>query len=352
MFAREVVRMTAVVSATPRILPDAPPPPTPMGLIAGGGRLPVLIAQSLRDLGHPVHGLGLADQYEPELPTLCSTFRPVGILRIGSWGRILSKLGVHHAIMVGKVDKAKLMHDPWRIFRHLPDWAAVVGWYRHLRFDKRTYAVLHAVADQLDKCGVTLLDSTAPIPDEMAHAGVMTRRKPTVMQQSDVDFAWPLLSQTLRLDIGQAIAVRERDIIAVEAVEGTDRMIERAGKLCRSRGWTLVKGARAGHDRRSDVPTVGMNTLKTLHSNGGGCLALAAGDVIMLDKHEMIEMADKLGISIVGIPAVHVLMDGDHSQHSYDMGTAPIAATPPSVMVAPSAGEALRTYSTIPNSIT
>ena len=280
-----------------------------MGLIAGGGRLPILIAQSLRDAGHPVHGLGLCNQFEPELPGLCSTFRTVGILRIGSWGRILSGLGVHHAIMVGKVDKAKLMHDPWRIFRNMPDWAAVVSWYKHLRHDKRSHAVLSAIAAQLNKSGVMLLDSTAPIPDELATIGTMTSKGPMQAQQADIDFAWPLLAHTLRLDIGQAIAVRERDVIAVEAVEGTDRMIERAGKLCRSKGWTLVKGARIGHDRRADVPTVGVNTIRNLHAHGGTCLALAAGDVIMLDKEEMIRLADRLGVAIVGVERLHGVTD-------------------------------------------
>ncbi|MCX5689957.1 MAG: LpxI family protein, partial [Planctomycetota bacterium] len=224
--------------------------------------------------------------------------------------RILSSLGVHHAIMVGKVDKAKLMHDPWRIFRNLPDWAAVVSWYKHLRHDKRSHAVLSAVAAQLNKSGVTLLDSTAPIPDEMATIGTMTSKGPGQAQQADIDFAWPLLAHTLRLDIGQAIAVRERDVIAVEAVEGTDRMIERAGKLCRAKGWTLVKGARIGHDRRADVPTVGVNTIRNLHAHGGTCLALAAGDVIMLDKEEMIRLGDRLGVAIVGVDSLHGVTDG------------------------------------------
>jgi len=276
-----------------------------VGLIAGGGRLPIRIATSLRDQGYPVHCLGLADQFEPELPQLCSSFRTVGILRMGSWGRILSKLGVRHAIMVGKVDKAKLMHDPWRLLRHFPDWATVVGWYKHLRHDKRSHAVLNAVADQLHRSGVALLDSTGPIPEDMATVGTMTKRAPSILQQADIDFAWPLLAHTLRLDIGQAIAVRERDIIAVEAVEGTDRMIERAGKLCRSKGWSLVKGARVGHDRRSDVPTVGVNTVRALHAHGGTCLALAAGDVIMLDKLDMIALADRLGVAIVGVEPCH-----------------------------------------------
>lgn len=283
------------------ILPDHPPPPTAIGLIAGGGGLPILIARSLRASGHPVHGLGLADQFDPELPGICSTFREVGILRVGSWGRILSKLGVHHAIMVGRVDKAKLMYDPWRVFRNLPDWPTLQAWYKHLRFDKRSHAVLGAVADELDRCGVKLLDSTAPIPDAMADVGVMTKLQPTPAQQADIELAWPLLTQLLRLDIGQAVAVRERDIISVEAIEGTDRMIERSGNLCRRRPWTLLKGARFGHDRRSDVPTVGINTINNLHAAGGTGLVLSAGDVIMLDKPEMIAAADRLGICMIGL---------------------------------------------------
>jgi hypothetical protein len=286
------------------VLPDTPPPPTAIGLIAGGGGLPLLIARSLRAMGHPVHGLGLAGQYDVALPHLCSTFREVGLLRLGTWGRILSKLEVHHAIMVGKVDKARLMHDPWRMVRHLPDVPTIMAWLR-LKRDRRSHAVLGLVADELTRSGVTLLDSTAPIPDQMSSLGVMTRRAPTPEQMADVEFAWPLLAHTLRLDIGQAIAVRERDVIAVEAVEGTDRMIERVGRLCRASGWVLCKGARIGHDRRADVPTVGINTIKNMHATGARCLALAANDVIMLDKEEMISIADRYGIAIVGMPPAY-----------------------------------------------
>lgn len=282
--------------------PDSPLPPTAIGLIAGGGGLPILIAKSLRQAGYPVHGLGLSRQYDLELPGLCSSFREVGLLRVGSWGRILNKMGVHHAIMVGKVDKAKLMHDPLRMVRNIPDWAAVRGWYKTLRRDRRSHALLSFVTDELRGFGVHLLDTTMPIQDEMASVGVMTSTVPTADQRGDIEFGWPLLAHTMQLDIGQVIAVRERDILAVEAVEGTDRMIERVGQVCRRRGWTLLKAARVGHDRRSDVPTVGINTVRNLHAAGGTCLALAAGDVIMLDKQEMIDLADKLGMSIVGVP--------------------------------------------------
>ena len=284
------------------ILPDPPPPPAGIGLIAGGGRLPIIVAEGLQDMGHPVHGLGLTRQYDPDLPALCTTFREVGLLRVGSWARKLNRLDVHHAIMVGRVDKAKIMHDPLRAVRNLPDLTTAKAWLR-IRHDRRSHALLGAIADELGRCGVHLLDSTLPIDDNLASSGVMTNRRPTPAQQTDVDFVWPLLTETLRLDIGQAIAVRESDVIAVEAVEGTDRMIERAGSLCRAKGWTLCKGARAGHDRRSDVPTVGLETIRRLHEHGGRCLALAAGDVIMIDKREMLELADELGIAILGVPA-------------------------------------------------
>ncbi len=291
-----------MTSAALTILPDPPPPGTPVGLIAGSGRLPIIVAEGLRASGHPIHGLGLGDSYDPLLPTLCASFQQVGVLRVGSWGRKLRGLGVHHAIMVGRVDKAKLMFDPLKLVKNLPDLPTLVGWYKVLRHDRRSHALLGFVARQLELAGVQLLDSTAPITDTLAQPGVMTTRHPTPEERADCDFAWPLLGELLRLDIGQAIAVKDRDIVAVEGIEGTDRMIERTGTLCRRGGWTLCKGARSGHDRRSDVPTVGIQTVENLAAAGGTCLALAAGNVIMLDKVRMLEVADQLGVAILGVP--------------------------------------------------
>ncbi|MBY0311683.1 MAG: UDP-2,3-diacylglucosamine diphosphatase LpxI [Phycisphaerales bacterium] len=298
------VTTSKLMAATLTILPDPPAPPTPIGLIAAGGRLPIMIAKGLAAAGHPIHALGLRNQYEPELPGLCTTFRKVGVLRVASWGGLLRKVDVRHAIMVGRIDKARLMYGmPWSIIHHVPDPQTLLAWFRHLRHDRRSHAVLVAVANELSRNGVHLIDSTAPIMDQLAEAGVMTKRQPTAQQRADIAFSWPLLSQTLRLDIGQAIAVRDRDIIAVEAVEGTDRMIERVGVICRATGWTLCKGARAGHDRRSDVPTVGPATIEMLYKHGGRCLALAAGDVIMIDKPQLLELADQLGVSVIGVAA-------------------------------------------------
>lgn len=218
--------------------------------------------------------------------------------------------------MVGRVDKARFMHNPAMMVRHLPDWRTLAVWFGKLRHDRRSHAVLAAIADELSRNGVHLIDSTSPIPDSLAEAGVMTSRHPTAAQREDVRFAWPILAELLRLDVGQAVSVRDRDVIAVEAVEGTDRMIERTGQLCRSSGWALCKGARAGHDRRSDVPTVGPDTIRNLHAAGGRCLALAVGDVIMVDKAEMLDLADQLGVAIIGVPMAHA--GTTHHQHHHN----------------------------------
>ena len=146
-----------------------------------------------------------------------------------------------------------------------------------------------------------MIDSTTFIPDHMASEGVMTRRAPTAEQESDIAFGWPLLKQVGSLDIGQSIAVREKDVIAVEAVEGTDRMIERAGELCRRKGWTLLKTARPGHDMRADVPTIGVSTIEKMHAAGGGCIAIGVGRVILVDRPAVLAAADRLGIAVVGV---------------------------------------------------
>jgi len=200
------------------------------------------------------------------------------------------------------VDKSKLMHSKSRMWQATPDLRALSLWYRHLRHDRRSAAVLSAICDELGNLGITLIDSTQPIPDHLATTGVMTKREPSALEQADIDFAWPLFQEILTLGVGQSLAVRDRDIIAVEAVEGTDRMIERAGECCPRGGWTLCKGASAKHDRRADVPTVGESTVRNAHAAGCRCIALAAGDVILVDRPETLTLADELGVSIVGRP--------------------------------------------------
>ena len=273
----------------------------PVGLIAGQGPLPVIVADSMRKAGKQVCCVGLSGQFAPELREHCDRFRSVGLLRPGQWIRTLRRWDVSEAVMIGRVSKRR-MHDPFRLFRTIPDVRALTLWYRRLRHDKRTPALLAALADELGASGVTLIDSTTYIQDQMATAGPMTKARPTHEQEADIEFAWPILNEALRLQIGQAIAVRERDVIAVEAVEGTTRMIERAGQLCRRHGWTLLKSAPVDQDRRADVPTIGEQTIRAMKDAGGGCIALGVGDVIIADKEGTLRLADELGIAIVGLP--------------------------------------------------
>ncbi len=270
-----------------------------VGLIAAAGRLPIIVAQGMRDAGVRICGVGLRGHYDATLPALCDAFSQAGVYRIGSWIRILRRHGVRQAIVVGRVSKGR-MHDPLRLFRQAPDLRAVRLWYRRLRHDRRDAAVLGALADELASGGVTLIDSTTWIGPTLADSGTMTAARPSDSQARDVEVGRPLLRAVASLQIGQAVAVSRGRVVAIEAVEGTDALIERASRLAEP-GWTLLKGPRAGHDMRADVPTVGVGTIEGLAAAGGGCLALAAGRVIMIDKAAVLAAADRAGIAVVGI---------------------------------------------------
>jgi len=272
----------------------------PLGLIAGQGRLPVMVARGVRAAGRRVVCVGLSDQFDAELQEHCDAFAEAGIIRIGRWIRLLRRFGAAEAVLVGRVGKAR-MYEPFRLLRQMPDWRAAKLWYRVLRHDKRNARLLAAVAEELGRGGITVIDSTTYIADHLADAGVMTRTRPTAAQEADIAFARPLVAGLNELDIGQAIAVKEREVIAVEAIEGTDRMIARAGELCRAGGWVLVKAAKRDQDMRFDVPTVGPATIAKLKEAGGKCLAVEAGKVILVDKPAFLAAADRAGIAVVGI---------------------------------------------------
>ncbi|MDH3585289.1 MAG: UDP-2,3-diacylglucosamine diphosphatase LpxI, partial [Phycisphaerae bacterium] len=219
----------------------------PIGLIAGEGTLPVITAQGIAAHGRRVACVGLHHQYGPDLPRHCDRFNTAGVVQFGRWIRLLRGWGVREAVMVGGVRKDRI-YKPFFLFHQLPDWRGVRMWFGTLRHDKRTDVMLRAVADTLSVEGIELVDSTQYIPEQMADAGPMTRQRPSGAQQKDIDFALPIIQQIGRLDIGQAITVRECEVIAVEAVEGTDRLIDRTGQLCPRGGWTLVKIAKPTQD--------------------------------------------------------------------------------------------------------
>ena len=272
----------------------------PLGLIAGEGIFPFLVARGARAAGRRVVCVALAGSARPELEAECDEFDWVSVARLGGWIRRLRRAGCSQAIMVGRVQKVQ-MYAPNVIFRYIPDWRSARIWLFRLRHDKRPHAILHAIIDELHQSGIDLIDSTLYTPDQLVTAGRLTRRAPTDRQEIDARFGWDLCKQISAMDIGQSIAVYDKDVIAVEAIEGTNAMIDRAGTLCRRGGWTLIKVANKHQDMRADVPTVGVTTIEKLAAAGAGCVVLEAGKTVMLEKEKVLDAAERLGIAIVGV---------------------------------------------------
>ncbi len=274
--------------------------PNIVGLIAGGGRLPSMVAAGAKKAGCRVICVGLAGYVEPALADEVDVFYAAAIARPGSWIRRLRKHGVTRAIMVGHVTKSHLF-TPWRILRYLPDWRAfrIYYWRLHGR-SKQTDTLLSALADELASGDITLENSIMYCREYLADTGAMTQRKPTSRVDEDIAFGWPIAKKLGELDIGQAIAVREKEVIAVEAIEGTAEMIQRAGRHCKAGGWTLIKTSKPQQDMRFDVPCVGPETVRDLAENGGTCIVVEAGKTIIIDKPKTLELADELGICVLG----------------------------------------------------
>jgi len=271
-----------------------------LGLIAGEGRLPFLVAAGAKQAGLKVICVYLADNAGRSLANEVDVFYKVAVARPGAWIRKLRKHSANRTIMVGRVAKSRL-YTPWRILRYLPDWRAFRIYYWRLRGkDRLDDSFLSALADELASGGIVLENSIMYCKEHMATAGVMTKRPPSTSIEDDIEFGWPIVKKLGELDIGQAIVVKEREVIAVEAMEGTAEMIKRAGQFCKSGGWTLIKTSKPGQDMRFDVPCVGPDTIRSLAENGGKCLVVEADKTIIIDKPETIELADKLGITILG----------------------------------------------------
>jgi len=271
-----------------------------LGLIAGSGRLPFIVAAGAKQSGLRVICVSIAEQHADGLSELVDVYYNAAVARPGSWIRKLKRHGVTKTIMVGRVAKGRLF-TPWRIFRYLPDWRAFRIYYWRLRNKSRlTESLLCAVADELASGGIVLENTTMYCTEHLATSGLMTNISPGAGVQADIEFGWPIVKRLAELDIGQAIAVKEREVIAVEAIEGTAEMIKRAGHFCKSGGWTLLKASKPGQDMRFDVPCVGPDTVRGLVDAGAKCLVVEAGRTIIIDKPETIDLADKMGIVILG----------------------------------------------------
>jgi len=269
-----------------------------LGIVAGGGKFPVMIIEGARQLGHRVVVLGLRDIADPALAGLADEFHWVAPLRIGEWVRKLRRAGARHAVMAGYVKK-QTMYRRFGILSFLPDWRFLKLWFLDIP-DKRTDTVLGAVADLLARQGIVLEALPQYCGMSLAIQGVLGASGLSGPERKDLAFGWPIAKEMGRLDIGQSIAVRNTEVIAIEAIEGTDQMIERAGALCKRGGWVMIKVAKPEQDMRFDVPTIGPDTIENLHRHGARALVVEAGKTVIVDRAATVWSANRYGIALVG----------------------------------------------------
>ena len=271
--------------------------------MAGWGRLPLAVAESLRRQGCEVFCLGTIGHADPALADVCNDFRWSGVARFGGALRYFHRHGVTEVTMVGKIFKVRLF-ERWRWIRNLPDFRTLRMYVPHFwtrKKDCRDDSLLGTIVEEFASEGIRFLAISELAPELLVKEGQLTRRGPTAWQQKDIEFGWKMAKEMGRLDIGQSVAVKDQAVLAVEAVEGTDECIRRAGTLCRGGGFTVVKVAKPQQDMRFDVPTIGLGTLETIHAAGGSVLAIEAGRTILLDESAAIDYADRNGMVVVAV---------------------------------------------------
>lgn len=276
--------------------------PMRLGLLAGAGEFPIRFAKAARRAGHYVYCLGVAGMASEQLAEVCDDFRFAPLARIGKAIRLFRKARIQRVVMAGKIEKTVLFH-PFRWIRLMPDWRTIHMWLRYAKENKKDDTILLAIIREFERDGLIFDSALKYAPELLVKHGFLTTRRPTAAQWKDIRFGWDLAREMGRLDIGQTVVVNDTAVIAVEAIEGTDRCIRRAGELCRRGGFTVVKVAKPRQDMRFDVPTIGMDTIKTMHEAGGKVLAIEAGMTIIINPDEVSALADKFGIAIVAVNA-------------------------------------------------
>lgn len=274
-----------------------------VGMLAGWGRYPVVVAEALMRQGYETFCLGIRGHADAALSRICTDFDWNGLAKIGRAIRYFKRHRVSQATMAGKIHKFELF-QPWAWVKFLPDWRTARTFYRHFatpRLDRRDDTLLSTLVREFGREGIEFAPATDFAPELLVKFGCLTRRGPSAAQQQDIEYGWTLAKQLGGLDVGQSVAVKGRTALAVEAIEGTDRCIRRAGELCRAGGFTVVKVAKPQQDMRYDVPTIGMGTLESMRAAGATCLAVEAGKTILIDETEVVRFANEHGIAVVAL---------------------------------------------------
>jgi UDP-2,3-diacylglucosamine hydrolase len=266
-----------------------------LGLIAGNGRFPFLVLDAARAQGHDVTIVAAKEEAFPELNDAAarhgSSIHWISLGQLGKCVALLKDGGVSHAVMAGQVKHTRIFSGGI-----VPD-MLFLSVLKRLA-SKNTDGLIGAVANVLREKGIELMDSTALLQPLLARAGVLTKRAPADEEQKDFEFGCRMADAIAALDIGQTIAIKDQAVVAVEAMEGTDEVIGRAGRLA-GPGVRVVKVAKPKQDMRFDVPVVGLATVEAMGDAGATALSIDAGRTLMFDRAALAAAADRAGIAIV-----------------------------------------------------
>jgi len=263
------------------------------GVIAGSGRFPILALETARNLGHEVVVIAVKDNAPAEVEQLASRCYWITIGELGKLIDILKKESVSEVMMVGQVKHVSLfssIRPDWRLFRLLTSLES-----------RNTDALIGGVQRVLEEEGIHLTDSTTLLKPLLAAEGTLTKRAPDSDEWKDIRYGRRVAAALSGFDVGQSVAISERACVAVEAMEGTDAMLERAASLVNGRPLRLVKGSRRRAHLLFDVPVAGPQTIRTMQKTGTTALAVDAGRTLLLDRDEMLFLAEAARISIVGL---------------------------------------------------
>ncbi|HWP59734.1 MAG TPA: UDP-2,3-diacylglucosamine diphosphatase LpxI [Candidatus Acidoferrales bacterium] len=262
-----------------------------VGLIAGSGSFPLVFADEARRLGFAVVAVAHIGETVPELE---SHVEKIFWVRVGQLGRVISVFkqeSITRAVMAGAIKKS-------RFFTNVRPDLRALRILRHLRERKDDF-VLRAVADELEKEGITIEGATKYVPSLLAPPGVLSRRAPRRQEWGDLEFGFRVGREIARSGVGQCIVVKRRAVLAVEAIEGTDQTILRGGRF--AKGAIVIKVCKPQQDLRFDLPTVGPGTIAVMREAKAACLGIEVGKTVMLEKDAMIAEADAAGIAVVGL---------------------------------------------------
>ncbi|MFO0801341.1 MAG: UDP-2,3-diacylglucosamine diphosphatase LpxI [Gemmataceae bacterium] len=274
--------------------------PEPVGLLACAGRFPIIFAEKAREAGVPVVCLGVRGMADPVLKGLCAEFHWMPRASLGFMTRTFCRAGVRRFTMAGKFHKHQLL-KPWLLVRFLPDWRMLRFWFFGSRRANNDDSILLGLIQEFRSHGLDCVSPLELCPELLVREGLLTRRRPTANEERDIRVGWALAREMGRLDVGQSVMIRDRAVVAVEAIEGTDRAILRAGELCGGTGFVVVKVAKPAQDMRFDVPTVGVQTIESMKAAGGRVLAIEAGKTILIDEAETVALADRYGIVVTAL---------------------------------------------------